>query len=243
MHFFPYLNKRVSLNLILWQQIHVLAGMFQKQVENILFERYFSQMEKVGRPFSIFGYVDYGKYYGAGWDGLEAQNVCGFSKIRVNNIYITRINAHFYCDLNVSNNREIQLALQAIDGLPVSTLSENDQEHAAKAIECGYLYREGDLLYTGILVHDIKDEKRLFAITEQLKHGYFDKEAQTAAEQLYQLIRTNVPKHLLPEWRFANTLAGLPMLDNLVEILIEKGMLVPSEHNLGSEGCWMGVLR
>ena len=143
----------------------------------------------------------------------------------------------------MGKSREIQLALQAIDGLPVSSLSEPDQEYAAKAIECGYLYREGDRLYTGILVHDLKDEKRLFDITDRLSAGYFETEAQTAARQIYDLIRTNVPKHLLGEWKFANSLAALPLVDALAEALIEKGLLIPPAHHLGPEGCWLGVSR
>ncbi len=240
---FPYLNKKYDLNLILWQQLHTMAYEFQGQVEKILSKNYFSQTEKIKRPFSIFGYVDHGTYYGAGHDDVSAQNVCGFSQIYLNNIYISRINQHFDCNLNVAKNREIQLALQAIDGLPVSSLSEQDREHAAKAIESGYLYREGDWLYTGILVHDLKDEKQLFEITKRLSKGYFETEAQTAARQLYHLIRTNVPKHLLGEWRFANALASLPIVDALAEVLIEKGLLIPPAHPLGPEGCWMGVSR
>lgn len=72
--------------------------------------------------------------------------------MQLENIYITRIKPHFHCGLNIAAHPQLQLALRAIEGLDVNTLSELEKEHAAKAIECGYLYREGEMLYTKILV-------------------------------------------------------------------------------------------
>ena len=92
---FPYLNKRVDLNLVLWQQIFNITQSFSDNVKRILEEKYFSQTEKVNRPFSVYGYVYNGKDYGGGWDGVNAENVCGFSRIHLDNIYITRIKKHF----------------------------------------------------------------------------------------------------------------------------------------------------
>ena len=45
----------------------------------------------------------------------------------------------------------------------------------------------------------------------------------------------------MPEWGYANILANLPTTDALVELLIEKGILVPPEDGIGAEGCWMFV--
>ena len=85
---FPYLNKKVDMNLILWQQVSNISWAFSENVERILKEKYFSDVADVKRPFSVFGYVDNGKYYGGGWDGVDAQNVCGFSNVHLDNIYI-----------------------------------------------------------------------------------------------------------------------------------------------------------
>ena len=240
---FPYLNKTVDLNLILWQQIFVISDAFSDQVERILAADYFSQYGKIDRPFSVFGYVDNGKQYGGGWDGIYAENVCGFSKVRLDNIYITRIKPHFHCGLNVSIDSQIQLALRAIDGLHISTLSESEKEHAAKAIECGYLYRDGDMLYTKILVCSEKDSDRLFEISKGLRKGFFEEDAKIVAEKIASLIQKVVPDYLLGEWRFANRLANMPVLDAVVEVLIEKGILIPPENGIGAEGCWMRVMK
>ncbi|MDD6259477.1 MAG: hypothetical protein PUA74_00110 [Clostridiales bacterium] len=240
---FPYLNKKIDLNLVLWQQVYTMSHVFGEKVERILSDKYFAGVEKVKRPFSVFGYVDNGKHYGGGWDGVVARNVCGFSEIRLDNIYIKRIKKHFGCGHNIASDSKIQLALRSINGLDVGTLSEDEKEHAAKAIECGYLYREGNMLWTKILVNDMKDEGRLFDISDELSNGYFDAEAQAVAVKVAELIRMSVPVYLLGEWRFFNIIAGLPLCDGVVESLIEKGILTPPDNGVGAEGCWMGVSK
>ncbi len=237
----PYLNKEVNLNLILWQQINNMIYAFPGQVETILAKKYFADVTKPDRPFSVFGYVDNGKYYGGGWDGVDAQNVCGFSNIHLDNIYITRIKAHFHCGLNVSKDPQIQLALRAIDGLAIETLSDKEKEYAAKAIAQGYLYREGEMLYTKILVSPLAERENIFKISQGLRGGYFSAEAEIIAEKIAALIKKAIPDYLYGEWSFANDLASMPILDSVVEILIEKGVLTPPEDGVGAEGCWMFV--
>ena len=39
----------------------------------------------------------------------------------------------------------------------------------------------------------------------------------------------------------ANSLANLPILDAVVERLIELGLLTHPEDGIGAEGCWMSV--
>ena len=238
---FPYLNKKIDMNLILWQQVFNIYYAFSYCVECALEQNHFADVEKTDRPFSVFGYVDNGKYYGGGWDGVDAQNVCGFSNVRLDNIYITRIKKHFDCGLNVSKDPQIQLSLRAIYGLDITLLSEKEKEQAAKAIECGYLYRDGDMLYTKILVNALSDRNRLFDISNALRNGYFHADAEIVAEKVAELIKKSVPNHLRGEWRFANDLASMPILDAVVESLIEKGVLTPPEDGIGAEGCWMSV--
>ncbi len=243
---YPYLNKKVDMNLILWQQISEISRAFSENVKRILKEKHFSDIAEVERPYSSFGYVDNGKYYGGGCDGEYAENVCGFSKVHLRNIYITRIKAHFRCGHNISRDPQIQLALRSIEGLDITTLSEKEKEHAAKAIECGYLYRDGDMLYTKILVNALTDnytllEKDLFKISNGLRDGYFDTDAEIVAEEIAALIKKSIPDYLYGEWRFANILANSPVLDVVVEYLIEKGVLTPPEDGIGAEGCWMSV--
>ena len=240
---FPYLNRKVDLNLILWQQVTYMSSAFSCNVESVLKERYFKQVKEVERPFSVYGYVDNGRTYGGGWDEADAQNICGYAGVQLENIYLTRIRKHCHCGWNVSNDPQLQLAIRAIEGMQVSSLNETEKEQAAKAIECGYLYREDDMLYTKILVNTVQDKGSLFDISRGLRNGYFEEEAALVAEKLAALVRKSVPDYLLGEWRYANDLANLPVIDSLVEALIEKGILIPPEDGIGAEGCWMAVER
>ena len=133
------------------------------------------------------------------------------------------------------------LALKA-KGIAKSVVGvEASAAHAAKAIECGYLYRDGDMLYTKILVSSLSDRNRLFDISNALQNGYFDADAEIVAAKVAELIKKSVPDYLLGEWRLANNLASMPILDAVVECLIEKGVLTPPEDGIGAEGCWMSV--
>lgn len=238
---FPYLNKEIDLNLVLWQQIFTLSGIFAENVEKLLAEKYFADVGEIDRPFSVFGYVDNGRYYGGGWDGVDAENVCGYSQIRLDNIYVTRIKPHFHCGLNIASDPQIQLALRAIHGLDVDQLSNVEKEHAAKAIECGYLYREGRTLYTKILVSDIKDMDSLYKLSRTLDDDRLHANTEIIAEKISEMIHKTVPNHLIAEWKFFNSLANMPVLDGLIEFLIEKGLLTPPKDGIGAEGCWMNV--
>lgn len=240
---FPYLNRKVDMNLVLWQQVSVMAYAFSGNVERILKEKYFQKEQPVDRPFSIFGYEDNGKRYGGSWNATRGENICGYSEVKIENIGVSRIREHFYYGMNISNNIEMQLALRAVDGLDPRSLSEVEKEAAAKAVQRGYLYREGEMLYTNILVCDLKDFDRLFDISKGLEQGYFEEEAQAVAGKIAVLLRNAVPDYLMGEWRFANDLFNLPTLDTVVEFLVGKGVLTPPEDGIGAEGCWAGVSR
>lgn len=99
------------------------------------------------------------------------------------------------------------------------------------------------MLYTKILVNDLKDSARLFELNKKLADGFLDNEAEIVAGKLADMIRKTVPEYLLGEWAFFNWLADMPVLDSLVETLIEKKVLTPPEDGIGAEGCWMGVKK
>lgn len=235
---FPYLNKKKDLNLIIWQQIMAIAWAFEDNVKRILREKYFGEEKTPERPFTVYGHEANGKWYGCGNDGIGARNLCGYSWINFQNIYISRIKKHFSCGHDISNDVQLQLALRAIEGLEISSLSEEEKEQAAKAVECGYLYREGETLYTKILMHDRKDSKHFFDVSNELVKGYFDKEAEEVADKIAKLTKKAIPDYLMGEWEKVNRLAGLPLLDSIVEVLIDKGIITPPENGIGAEGCW-----
>lgn len=237
---FPYLNRDRDRNLILWQQVHKIPRVFRDCVERILAERYFAQAGKAERPFSVYGYVEDGRDCSGGWDCTETAKTWGY-RWYMENIYNKWIREHFNCWYHLEDDQELQMTLRAMDGLAPDRLSDEEKEYAARAVECGYLCREDGMLYTKILVCSRKDRERLFRVTEGLADGCLKECAEAVAEKLSGLIRRFVPGYLLGEWRYANDLAALPVLNALLEALVEGGVLTPPENGIGAEGCWMTV--
>lgn len=236
---FPFLNKRVDLNLILWGKIHSISHILSDSISEKLKDLQFADVTPAARPFFVFGYRDFGgTHWGGGCDGIGAKNVCGYSRILLDNIYISRIKKHFSCGHNIANDPCLMLAIRTVDGLDVATLSDDEKEVAAKAIAEGYLYREGDTLYTKILTMRLEDMRAWNSLDADLAER-FGEEIEAIAAEIATLIRQALPEHLLPEYRLANALAGQPVLDTLVESLIKRGILTPPEDGLGAEGCYM----
>ena len=96
-------------------------------------------------------------------------------------------------------------------------------------------------MITKILVHDWEDGDKLFAVSDRLASGYFDKAAEAIAQSIAELIRATLPEYLMNEWRHANRLASLPMVDALAEALIERGILTAPVDGIGAEVCFMEI--
>lgn len=240
---FPYVNKNPTLNLILWQQVFCMACSFSDCVESRLKDFYMKDVEQSNRPFTVFCYKNGTdtKQWGGGWDGVDASDICGYKHIHLNNIYIGRIKPHFHCGCNVSTDAKLQMAIRAVYGLPIHDLSEDEKEIAAKAIECGYLYRENDILYTKFLVNKGKDSRSLFNTTNLLYDMMPEEPVNSIASKISQFVCQNLPEHLIGDYLYVNRLANMPVLDALVEALIDKGVLTPPENGIGAEGVWMEI--
>lgn len=94
------------------------------------------------------------------------------------------------------------------------------------------------MLYTKILVSDIKDMDSLYKLSRTLNDDRLHANTEIIAEKISEMIHKTVPNHLLAEWKFFNSLANLPVLDGLIEFLIERGLLTPPKDGIGAEGCW-----
>ncbi len=244
----PYLNRKADLNLVLWQQTEAVCNELRILVQTILSEKYFGHIEESKRPFTVYGYdASEGYFEGSSVNGAYGKNICGYSEVYCCNIANRWIRGRFDCGLNVAQDSQIQLALRAVDGLDISSLSEAEKEHAAKAVENGYLYREGEKLYTRILVCKLKDgvdsyrRSVFYDATNRLFEGGFDKEASKVAERIADLLHKNIPQHLLGDYREAAFLVSLQMPDQLLGSLVEQGVLAPPKDGVGAEGCWIFV--
>lgn len=244
---FPYLNHAPELYLIWWQHLPVLADQLGDMVNELLREKYFADVKPAERPFHLYGsetseaHLDF-----CGWDGIAGMNICGYHQVGLENLYTRNLKAHFHCGHNIATDAKIHLAIRAIDGLPVSALTEDEREQAAKAIECGYLMREKgedgaeDMLYTKILVMTEKDRKSLYLLDSPLRER-LQPLAEQVAEQTAAWLRRSLPEHLLPEYLKVSTLASAGVFDAVFHHLLDCGLIELPENGLGAEGCWMTV--
>jgi len=237
----PFLNKDINLNLILWQRVVGMANRLGLTVSRILDKELFSDVTKAEQPFLIGGYQNVeGEDPGVCQNGIEGRNLCGYSYVYMNNMDCKWIKRHFRCGHDLARGCTEQLAIRAIHGLAISKLTEREKEYAAKAIEEGYLYKEGSVLYTKILAINRADGQLLYDILEPLGQA-LEQEAREVASQLAAFIRKAVPTHLLGQWSKVCDMAHAPMQNVVIEALIEKGYLTPPKDGIGAEGCLIMV--
>ena len=242
---YPYLNKTVDKNLVLWRHVKHYSGMVDWEVENALRGVFADVTETSDRPYSQFIYEDdpNARYWGGGADGIGGADIAGYKRLQIANLYNSTLQPHFRCGHNISDDPVLLLAIHALEGISMETLTEAEKEHAAKAIQCGYLYRDGDMLYTKFLCEPMGES--MTGNTTNVDHRPLTADivpiCREIAEELSVLLRKILPAHLLGEYRFANILAGIPLDDSLIETLIAKGLLTAPENGVGAEGMWMQI--
>jgi RNA polymerase sigma factor (sigma-70 family) len=241
---FPFKSKQKDIGFVAWSLVSSMIWGYKKKVNEVLKQKYFSDLEMSKRDFYSFGFatksgeeVDIGFY---GCDGISGSNICGYSMVRISNIYGRRIKEHFHCGHNISLDAQLMMTLKAIEGLAIDSLSDEEKEIVAKAIGEGYLKKENNKLYPKILVMDTKDEKAFTKLSENFVEEVADLVGPTV-DEMHKLVKKFVPKHLMNEYTLfvGQTCCGL--LNEVIEKCIELGALNVSETSRCAEGTWMFV--
>ena len=242
---FPYLSSQTDLRFILWSLINESVWFIKERVDDILKEKFFKDVKLPERDFTTVAVaVQDGAPYGGrfyGCDGNETRNFCNFSYVFIRNIYGKRIDRHFYAGQDITNDELMSITLKAIGGLSVSDLTENQKEIAAKAIECGFLRKVGDILEPRIITIEFKEWEKY----RNLLRGYYDSVEDICnqiAVELYGYMVSHIQKHLLNEYKSYNLLvAGINVLNDLIEKCIAENILTEPEKRIGPEGVLLVV--
>lgn len=231
-----------DIHSLLWVLINKVIHSFTGQVKDEL-HSLFSDTEPVNRPYTcvaIEGYADVcDGFYGN--DGIVVRHICGYSRIFVENLYGNRLQPHFHCNHNISNDPLLLLTIRCIDGLPLSGLSDEEQEIASKAIQCGYLRKNGDSLEPAFVVldSDTCGEKELWSLVDVLLENT-QSLAHALAKDLAGFMKKHIPAHLKGEYPYYNTcIASNYFFHDVVEECISQGILNAPESPLGPEGILM----
>ncbi len=242
---FPYLSEQKDLRFVMWSLISRTVWDFEKRINLILAEKYFSHLEPIKRDFSCaaIAYNDGQRpefdFYGC--DGISANSVGGYRSVSVSNIYGKRIDPHFHCGHILSHDPQLLMTLKAIGGISICELSDAEKETAAKAIECGYLRKKGDVIEPKMIVIDKKDEKDFYNLSYEFNRNMGNVIEQIAKE-LAAFMQTHIPKHLLNEYHtYTELIAGIRILSKAIEECIAAGILSEPESRFGAEGMLMVV--
>ncbi len=242
---FPYLNNQKDLRFIIWSLISRIVWNFEDKINEVLAEKYFSEVTLVKRDFSCVAVAytddqnpDFGFY---GCDGINATSVGGYQSVFVSNIYGRRIDAHFHCGHNISNDPKLLMTIKAIKGVSIDELSEAEKEIAAKAVECGYLRKVGDLLEPQIIVIDGKNEMDFYNLSFDFTNNMGTIIDQIAAE-LSEFMKRHIPEQLMNEYQiYTQLIAGVRILSKAIEECIKEEILSEPQNRVGAEGVLMVV--
>ena len=235
----PFLNKQDDTRLIAWPLIQNVSWGFIESVEKRVEEKYFSNIEPTKRNFFTFGIAfKPGQnldniFYGC--DGISGNDIGGYKEVYMSNMYGRRLQRHFSCGHNISQDPLILLTIRAIKGLPLSSLSEDEKEVAAKAIEVGYIKKENDILIPKILVSESK--QMYMDILEDFFKDIGDL-VEPVADEIYGFIKKYVPKHLRGEYKLFIQQTSVGLLDGMIQKCIELNSLVLPDFVPGDSRKW-----
>ncbi len=244
---FPYLSEQKDLRFILWSLISRTVWDLGEKINKVIAEKYFSDVTPVKRNFSCVAvaYTDEQKpvfdFYGS--DGIDATSIGGYKSVFVSNLYGQRIDQHFHCGHNLSHDPKLLMVLKAIGGIAIDELSETEKEIAAKALECGYLRKNGNIIEPKIIVIDKKNDRDFYNLSFDFNNDMGSVIEQIAAE-LSVFMRTHIPEHLMNEYQvYTRLIAGVRILAKAIEECIRGGLLTEPENKVGAEGVLMIVER
>ena len=241
---FPFLNQQTDIRFIAWSLINLFSWSYIKQMNQCLEEKYFKEIQKNTEKYCTFGIVrEQGdtqdlKFYGC--DGITGYNICGYSAVSAFNLYGERIQQHFACGHDISNDPLLCLTLKAVKGIKKSELTQDEQETAAKAIEAGYIKIQEGYLYPKVVVMDMKEAQDFQNLALGIEMDFKDL-VEEGADELYKIIQKFIPKHLMGDYPIFTMVIFNGIISNLIEGCIEKNILTLPEHTLCAEGTWIMV--
>lgn len=243
---FPFLNKQEDFRFILWSLIARMCYSMGWELSEKIKSKYYSDIEPDKKDYYPFAFVtkpDSGCFVESyGLDGIDGDNICGYSHVYFCNIYGKRKLPHFHCGFNISTSDQIQLTIRAIGGIEASSLSKKEKETAAKAIENGYIVKKDSMLYPKILVIPQEHINEFYGFTNSFSES-IKEFAENLSEEFNELIKKYLPKYLYGQvGKFINhTTCGFT--SEVIEKCIERGILYAPENPICAEGTFMVVQK
>lgn len=236
---FPFLSKQTDTRFILWDLVNRSSWQILNRVQRLLTTKYFADITPASRPYTqaaIASPVENNSGISSyGCDGIDTSEICGYKHVFMSNMYGPRLDAHFHCGHNIGTDPQILLLLRSIGGKKTDSLTESEKESAAKAIECGYIRKNGDLLEPNVLIFEQKDERAFYSLLQICDK--FDDVAEDIAKELAEFIKSHLPKHLENEFlTYSSLIASIRLGSDIIEEYIKADILTCPKSRLCGEG-------
>ncbi|MCM1120210.1 MAG: RNA polymerase sigma factor [bacterium] len=232
--------------LLLWPLLYKVILYFREQVQAQL-RTLFPDVAPSQRPYTTVAIADAENipmlFYGC--NSIHARQLCGYSDIYVENLSGKRLQLHFGCDHNISSDPVMLLTIRCAGGLRLSSLSDGEQEIAARAIQCGYLLRDGDTLIPAIVVlfRDTEADHKFRELLRDLQKD-IHRQAPILAEELAGFMKKHIPPHLTGDYPCYNSsVASCSFFHDVAEECIGRGILNAPKSPLGPEGVLMVLTK
>lgn len=242
---FPYLSEQTDMRFIMWTLLPRIIWRLLGKVSDKVSKKYFPDITPLQREYYVAAVANTDgqqhelEVYGN--DGISASSVGEYKNVFIDNLYGRRIEKHFTCGHNLSNDSKLLMLLRCVNGLSVDKLSEQEKETAAKAVECGYLSCKDGILKPKILVLDKKYVNKFFELGyELIDNAEAENIVEGIAAELAEHVSKYVPEHLIDEYKtYLDLIAGARLVHNAVEACLSEGLLSIPEAPIGAEGVLM----
>ncbi|MEG0570425.1 MAG: hypothetical protein RR497_02140 [Oscillospiraceae bacterium] len=245
---FPYLSKQSDVSFILWCLISSKVWELDAEVRKALKQTTFQNITEPNRQYTSIGLATkYGEELNIGFygcDGIKsaigANDICGYSSVFLSNIYGAKVERHFSCGHNISTDELILMTIHSIKGIDINNLSVNEKEVAAKAIECGYLRKDENILTPKIIVIPKNKQEEFYSLLNEFSPK-IKKIAYSIAKEISPLVKKTVPKHLINEYSMYCMASSIGLLYDVIEYCITESILTTPTLKLSAEGVMMIV--
>lgn len=256
----PFLSPQKDIRFILWAWINFLTYGWIEAINSDIEHNYFPDIIPTQRDYCFAGIAypdgttpDFGGY---SCDSINAPYIDGYTSVEIYNLYGKWMDGHFDAGHSIVHDPKLRMLIRSIGGLSIKTLTDDEKEIVAKAIECGYLRKSGTYVEPNIVVLNQNSTMELVShllgldsfqenescdIMEKIPQELSDA-ITTIAKELSEFIKKHIPGHLMNEYMtYAKLIAGSRLVPQIIEECIKKGLLYEPENRIGGEGVLMFV--
>lgn len=259
-----YLVKPESLSFALWSLIPLMADTYQQVIRSLVLKQlsledidkkrkrkwnylgYYvnpdelSQMSAGESPYPMPEDLLEKPYSTYGMDGGGLPQYDKYKDIVLINFYGARLPIRYEHPSNIYEDPVLLMVIKCIDGLSIASLSEKEQEIAAKALEKNLIKKLNNKLYLSILVFSKEGCKEFYTLADDIQEQI--QPLATEMVQEYLEIIKSLPPHLYCQ---ASDLVDLtnPMRNWLIEASINDNLLHVPDMDRCAEAMWITVER